>query len=104
MTVNVSADIFQEKMSHLMAEVEFVHTYLDGLLIISKSTLEDHFCLLHVVLNRLRRAGLKVNTEKSSFFALEMEYLDNMLTKGGIKPVQKKLQAVMELYPPTILK
>ena len=52
-----------------MAGLEFVHTYLDDLLIISNSTFEDHLRQLQVVLHRLRRAGLKVNVEKSSFFA-----------------------------------
>ena len=35
------------------------------------STFEDHLCQLQVVLRRLRRAGLNVNTEKSSFFAFQ---------------------------------
>ena len=35
-------DIFQEKMSNLMATLEFIRTYLDDLLIITKGSLEDH--------------------------------------------------------------
>ena len=50
MGVNVSPDIFQEKMSDLMAGLEFVHTYLDDLLIISNSRFEDHLHQLQVVL------------------------------------------------------
>ncbi len=37
-----SPDIFQEKMSDLMATLEFIRTYLDDLLIITKGSLEDH--------------------------------------------------------------
>jgi hypothetical protein len=33
-----SPDIFQEKMSNLMATLEFVRTYLDNLLIITKGS------------------------------------------------------------------
>jgi hypothetical protein len=33
-----SPDIFQEKMSDLMANLEFVRTYLDNLLIITKGS------------------------------------------------------------------
>ena len=47
---------------------------------------------------------IRVNAEKSSFFAPEIEYLGYMLTKDGIKPVQKKVQAVLDLQPPTTLK
>ena len=81
--VNVSPDIFQEKMSILMDGLEFVRTYLDDLLIISNSTFEDHLRQLSTVLQRLRRAGLKINAEKSSFFSPEIEYLGYLLTKEG---------------------
>ena len=37
-----SPDVFQEKMSDLMNGLEFVRTYIDDLLIISKGSWEDH--------------------------------------------------------------
>ena len=104
MGVNVSPDVFQEKMSSLMQDLEYVRTYLDDLLIISNGSFEEHLQQLGRVLQRLRRAGLKINAEKSSFFAPEIEYLGYLLTKDGIKPVQKKIQAVLDLQPPTTLK
>ena len=104
MGINVSPDIFQEKMSILMDGLEFVRTYLDDLLVISNSTFEDHLRQLSTVLQRLRRAGLKINAEKSSFFSPEIEYLGYLLTKEGIKPVQKKIQAVLDLQASTTLK
>ena len=73
-----------------MAGLEFLRAYLDDLLIISNSTYEDHPHQLEIVLQRLKRAGLKVHAEKSSFFAPEIEYLGYMLTKEGIKQVRKK--------------
>ena len=36
MGVYSSVDIFQERMSKLMAELEFIHTYLDDILCITK--------------------------------------------------------------------
>jgi hypothetical protein len=36
------------------------------------------------VLRQLCDAGLKVNTEKSTFFTLEIEYLGSILTRDGI--------------------
>ena len=100
----MSPDIFQEKMSNLMTGLEFVHTYLDDLMIISNSTFGDHLLQLQVVLWRLRRARLKVNAENSLFFVAEIEYLGYMLTKDSTKPVWKKVQAVLDLQPPTSLK
>eukprot|EP00804_Cyclotella_cryptica_P007672 CCRYP_015242-RA/>CCRYP_015242-RA protein AED:0.45 eAED:0.49 QI:0/0/0/1/0/0/2/0/191 len=79
----------QAKMSELMATLEFVRTYLDDLLCISKGNLEDHLTKLRRVFIRLRGAGLTVNARKSSFCAVETEYLGYVLSRDGIKPQQK---------------
>jgi hypothetical protein len=62
-----SPDIFQGKMSELMESLEYVRAYLDDLLCISRSSLEDHLEKVEVVLRLLSNAGLKVNAEKSTF-------------------------------------
>ena len=70
-----SPDIFQEKMSHLMEDLEYVRTYLDDLLVLTKSTFDDHLAKLEVVLQKLHRAGLRVNADKSTFCTDTIEYL-----------------------------
>ncbi len=81
-----SPDIFQGKMSALMESLEYVRAYLDDLLCISKLSIEDHLEKLEEVLRQLRDAGLKVNAAKSTFCALEIEYLGYLLTRDSIKP------------------
>ncbi len=56
-----SPDIFQAKMSKLMVALEFVRTYLDDLLCITKASLDDHLDHLRLVLTRLQEVGLKVD-------------------------------------------
>ena len=63
MGVACSPDIFQAKMSELMAAL--IQPYLDDLLCISKGNLDDHLAKLQRVLIRLRNLGLKVNVCKS---------------------------------------
>ena len=55
-----SADIFQAKMSKLMVALEFVRTYLDDLLCITKASLDDHGCtyILEVSPYQFARSGL----------------------------------------------
>ncbi len=78
-----SADIFQAEMMDLMESLEYVRAYIDDLLVITRGTIEDHLEKLGEVLRRLREAGLKVNAAKSFFCGY-------ILTRGGIKPHQKK--------------
>ena len=91
-------------MSELMIDLEFVRTYLDDILTITKLTLSDHLDKLRKVLTRLREAGLKVNADKSKFCAHETEYLGYILTRDGIKPQSNKIEAILALQPPTNVK
>ncbi len=99
-----SPDIFQGKMSKLMESLELVRAYLDDLFCISKLSLENHLEKLEVVLGKLRDAGLKVNAAKSTFRALEIEYLGYVLTRDGIKPQSNKVQAILTIKLPTGVK
>ena len=99
-----SPDIFQEKMTTLMADLEYVRTYIDDILCISKSTFEDHLEKLQKVLIKLRDAGLKCNASKCLFCATEIEYLGYILTRAGIRPQSNKVAAILALAPPKSVK
>ena len=104
MGVAGSPDIFQAKMSELMVALEFERTYLDDLLCITKASLDGHLNHLRLVLTRLQEVGLKVNAPKSKFCAEETEYLGYILTRTGIKPQPKKVQAVLAIAMPKSVK
>ena len=95
-----SPDIFQANMSELMMALEYVNTYLDDLLIISKKTLNDHLEKLRVVLMKLQSAGLEINSAKSTFCSFETKYLGYTLNRDGIAPQTKKVDSILQLSPP----
>ena len=97
-----SPDIFQEKMSTLMYDLEYVRAYIDDLLIITKSSWSDHLTKLDEVLQRLKDAGLKINANKSFFGRHELEYLGYWITRHGVQPIPKKVEAIQNIkYPKT---
>ena len=104
MGMSGSADIFQAEMMDLMETLEYAQAHIDDLLCITRGTLEAHLDKLEEVLGRLRDAGLKVNAAKSFFCTHEIEYLGYMLTRGGIKPQIKKVQAILAINPPKNVK
>ena len=95
-----SPDIFQEKMSELMEGLDFVRTYIDDLLCLTKGTFEDHLEKLERVFARLSRAGLRVNAKKSFFARPELECLGYWITRDGIKPVSDKVSAILKIDAP----
>ena len=67
MSIEELSDIFQEKISGLMGDLEYLRTYLDDLLILTRDSFRDHLDKLEVLPEKLLEAGLHLNTEKSIF-------------------------------------
>ena len=99
-----SPDIFQEKMSELMQGLEFARAYIDDLLVLTTGDFFEHLENLEEVLSRLSECGLKVNAVKSFFGRTELEYLGYWITQNGVKPLSKKVEAIVNLAPPTTRK
>ena len=83
-----------------MAGLDFVRTYLDDVLITSSSTFEDHLRKLEQALKRIKQAGLKINAEKSFFGKGEIEYLGYWVTRNGVQPMPKKVDAILQMEEP----
>jgi hypothetical protein len=95
-----SPDIFQEKINELMDGLDFVRAYLDDVLIPTKNSFEEHLEQLEQVLTRLQSAGLKVNASKSKFCQDKLEYLGYVITRSGIQPNMKKVEAILKIDTP----
>ena len=68
--------------------LDYVRTYIDDLLIISK----------------VKSAGFKVNAEKSFFARNELEYLGFKITRQGIMPLPDKVETIKNIAVPTTKK
>ena len=93
-------DVFQEKMASSMDGLLHVHVHIDGLLALTNSTLEDHLNELNEALERMWEAGLKVNTHESFFCQMQLEYLGYWITREGIQPLPKKVEAMQKIAAP----
>jgi hypothetical protein len=75
MGVKIAPDVFQNVMSKLVQDMEYVQTYLDDLLMQKNNSFKDHLLKLQMVLERLSIAGMRVNISKFRFFAEQIEYM-----------------------------
>jgi hypothetical protein len=99
-----SPDIFQEHMYEIFSNLEYIHVYIDDLLVMSCSTFEEHLQRLELVFSPLSEAGLKVNANKSHFAVSEIQYRGYWITRNGIQPVPEKVEAIQCIAPPTTRK
>jgi hypothetical protein len=93
-------DVFQNFMSKLVQDMEYVKIYLDDLLILTNSIFKDHLLKLEMVLARISTAGMRVNISKSKLFAEQIEYLGYWITRQDIQPIRNKNEAILNIKAP----
>lgn len=94
-------DIFQGIMMKLLGDLVWCQVYMDDILITSNGTYNDHIDKLEQVLRRLEKAGFRANVRKCTFAADHVEYLGYEISRAGIHPQPKKVEAILKMQPPT---
>ena len=74
----------------------FMFTYLDDVLIFSKSW-EEHLEHLNVVFNRFKSVCLKIKLSKCQFFKMQLHYLGHKISADVLELLLKKLDAIKKL-------
>ena len=93
--------IFQYLMNQIYKGIayKYVVVYLDDTNIFSK-TFEDHIQHLREVFTRIKKAGLKLNLEKCTFWMKWLPFLGHIIEAKGISPDPEKIIAVQNIWPP----
>jgi hypothetical protein len=100
MGVVCAPDIFQSKINELLGDIEAVRAYINDILVVTKGSFEDHMETLDRVLTRCNLANLKVNASKPFWGRSEVEYLGYIISREGIKPQRKKIEAILNIATP----
>jgi transposase InsO family protein len=100
MGVSNAPDIFQAIMADILGDLDFCRVYMDDILIVSSGTFDDHMHKLSIVLKRLEDRGFRANVRKCFFAQDAIEYLGYYLTRKGIHPQPKKVEAICRLSAP----
>ena len=104
MGVCSAPDIFQSIMDDLLGDLDYARTYIDDILITSDGSFEDHMDKLNTVLTRLENLGFRANVRKCFFAQDELEYLGYIISREGVKPQPKKVEAILRLQRPKNVK
>nr|XP_054920897.1 uncharacterized protein LOC129381782 [Dermacentor andersoni] len=76
-----------------------VATYLDDILVASEAA-DEHYEVLTEVLNRLSKAGLRIQGDKCQFFKESLEYFGHRIDANGINPSKAKVEAIHKAPAP----
>ena len=92
---------FPRLMLNCLGELNLTYCliYLDDV-IISSWTEEEHLQRMRVVFDCLHEHGLKLKPSKCDVFKMEINYLAHHVSKKGVLPSKKNLEAIAECPPP----
>ena len=82
---------------------KFAMAYLDDIMVFSE-TLEEHLQHLNLIFVKLRKHKLKLKLKKCNFLKSETSYLGFMTSEDGIKPDEKKIDAIRSLPVPSCVR
>lgn len=89
----------QSCLEELLGELlqQGVKCYADDLLV-GSTTLSEHLRLLDALLQRIEKARLKINLDKSTFAKPEIAYLGSLVSEAGIRPDPARVRC-LEAWP-----
>jgi hypothetical protein len=100
MGVKTSPDILQRIMYELLVNVPNIQVYLDDIIIKSNGKFEEHAAIMEQALERLQQANFRANLRKCFFGEAKTDCLGYEITRDGIQPQPKKVEAILKLSPP----
>lgn len=90
---------FQRFMDSITKHLPFCFAYLDDLLISSPDS-ETHIQHLRSLFTCLKEHGISINVSKCLLGVPELEFLGHHVNKHGIRPLLKKVEAILDFPIP----
>jgi hypothetical protein len=97
--LNNAPATYQRCMDYILMGLKGIDclAYLDDLICYS-ATMDEHVHKLRKIFQRLEQANFKIQPDKCVFATDSVEYLGHIVTRDGVKPDPRKVQAIQK-YP-----
>ena len=99
MGASLSSDVYQFKVDEIFQDIPQCEGIADDIVIFGYND-TDHDQALYAVLDRARKVGMRFNPDKCIFRQDSISFYGVTLTKDGVKPDPRKIQAIKQLPEP----
>ncbi|XP_055542899.1 uncharacterized protein K02A2.6-like [Wyeomyia smithii] len=100
--IKSAPELFQREMENLFRGIDGLIVFLHDALI-HGSTEKEHDERLDEFMKRAEANNLKINKAKSVFGVKEAIFLGHVVSVHGIRPTNDKIQAILDLQPPSFM-
>lgn len=97
--LKTASQTFQRQMDNWFRDLNYTFSYIDDLIVHSRS-LKEHLIHLEQVFELLKKNGIKINKDKSQFARPSVSYLSYKISENGIKPSEDRLELIRNQRPP----
>lgn len=100
--LNNACSTFQRTMEIALQGLQWVTCliYIDDIIIFG-STFAEHISRLDEVLNRIKKAGLKLKPEKCNLLQVEVVFLGHVVSKKGVRPDPNNIAKILQWPVPS---
>ena len=98
--ITSALEFYQKRMLHKLSGLPGVVCMIDDILVFGQSQ-QEHDQRLELVLKRINRAGVTLNSEKCEFSKGSVKFLGYVNDEVGIHPDRDKIQAIQQIKVPT---
>ena len=98
--IKSASEVFQKRNEETFAGISGIHIVADDI-IIAASSIKEHDEILTQVMERAKDCNVVFNLNKLQLRVREVKYLGTIVTPEGTKPDPTKVQAIIEMAPPT---
>ena len=89
-------------MDQVLPKLAGVVCFIDDILVTGCNEAE-HLSNLEAVFQKIQEYGLRLKLRKCKFFQESVEYLGQVVSREGVHPSRKKVEAILKVQPPTDL-
>ena len=97
--LKVSGDIFQERLDRILRLMSGVLGIRNDI-VIHGATENTHDGTVFILCETARLNNLSLNSKKMQFKSTDCKFFRHRLTQDGIKVDPKKIEAIIQMYPP----
>ena len=98
--ISSTPELFQKRMSKVLAGLEGVVCQIDDVLVFGKDQ-SEHDDRVVAALARIEKAGVTLNSEKCEFNKDRVKFLGHLIDADGIRADPEKTSAILKMEPPT---